>query len=362
MFKCAMIMLLALAAPTAAAWAQYSNKQIDSFINIVSTALRQNGQWKEAVGLFEKMIPASRQNNYQKAVIDCYINLGNLNYMLGNSTSSILYLDTALTELNGIQNKGLEVRILSELGKNYLHLGKHDKALEYFDKGVVIASAIKDEEVKKRQLQYIYAMQASVYENSNNISQYYQALEKAYQLLPNPLLASRMTKYFLLYNKNLDSARNYIEIANKMWETGSYPLHQRSIMLRNEALYNVIIEDYTKAEILYKESIVISQKLGNKEEERGTYQQLAKLHGKMKNKEGQDSALNHVSNITDTLQKDVALAVKLPAVAKPLESFSVQQKEEKKRSGIWLLLAASFAIELITLLYYFRRRSRKTKS
>ncbi|RYE22459.1 MAG: tetratricopeptide repeat protein [Sphingobacteriales bacterium] len=363
MFKCAVIIVLTFFYFTPLRLtAQYSNKQIDSLINSTAQNYRQEGKWYEGLLLFNNILQASRENNYQKGIVESCINLANFYYLMGNSTASIQQLDTAIAASNGLTNKILEQRIYSELGKNYFHINQTKKAEEYLKKALSIAAEIKEEQPRLRNIQYIYAILATVYEKNNNISMFYFSLEKAYHTLPNPILASRMTKYYLIYNKNLDSARTYIEKANKMWESGSYPVHQKSIMLRNEGLYHFIIEEYNKAAERYKESIIISKSLGNKEEEAATYKMLSQVHEKLKNPKAQDTALRISLLIADTILKDIAVAEKLPAVASTLRTKEPVKRPlvKKKDSKLWWYLAIIISISLSAIsVFYYKLRKRK---
>lgn len=359
MYKCAAIIVLkVLLFIPAGVSAQYSNKEIDSLINIVALQCRQDGKWKEGLEVYSTALRASRQNNYRKGIVESYMNMGNLYYMWSNSTASILYLDTALSELKGLENKALETRVLAEFGKNYFHFSQTEKSLQYFDQALKVAAEIKDEHTRTKNMHYIYAILASVYESNNQVSNFYNALEKAYASSPNPLVASRMARYFLLYNKNLDSARTYIEKANKMWETGSYPEHQRSIMLRNEGLYNYTINNYSKARELYNESLAISKKLGNKEEEKNTYKMLSELHAKMQNTKSKDSAIAKVESLRDTMEKDRAKAITIPLKDAVKESLQNEAKENDRSHLWWYIAAILLTIAIVGLASYYTLRKR----
>ncbi|RYD78064.1 MAG: hypothetical protein EOP53_11870 [Sphingobacteriales bacterium] len=351
MYKSAFILiLLAFSCAGKGLMAQYSNKQIDSLLNNATIESLMEGNYNASIELYKIAQKAARQNNYQLGVAKTYLLIGEIHHLQADWTTSMLYLDTAAFEMAGINNIALQVRILTEQGRNYERMFFDNKAIANFDKALALTEQIKKQDVKTRNFQHIYTLQASMYERRKNIPQYFSAIEKAYHIDPNPMVASRMTRYFLLYNKNIDSARAYIEKANKMWETGIYSNYHRSVMLRNHGLYYFTIEKYDEALALYKESLALSQKMHFKDEEVLTYKLLAEAEAKIKNKKLGDTSVEKYELLRDSLARNADSSIN-KIIKKEQKQVQHAQQVQKKQSQLWLYGLAIISLGIVVAGY-----------
>ncbi|KQT22330.1 hypothetical protein ASG31_03080 [Chryseobacterium sp. Leaf404] len=169
------------------------------------------------------------------------------------------YIDLALEKCKELDN--LVIRVYGGYGRNYYDLGFKEKAIENYSIAIDIAKG--NPKANARHLQYFYGLRSIIYEENKNIKAFYKDIQNAHHAVPNTQTASRMAKYFISYHKNLDSAKYYLDLGEKFYNSGKIPVYQKSVLLKNYGRYYSEKKDFKKSAQYYEEALEICKKLKN---------------------------------------------------------------------------------------------------
>jgi len=336
-------------------FAQYSNPQIDS-LRTRAAKYRNKGDDHRAMEIYRTVLAAARQNRYKESVVSAYISISNIYVSQSNYKESIKNLDSALIALKSVNSYLLKARVHAELARNYFSLFHPEQALKQAKTALQYAQKIPSDSDRIRVLKYIYAVEATGFENNNNKRAFFEAIRNAYLISPEPILASRIAKYYTVYHKNLDSARHYLDIAREMCATGQYNVFQKMAVLRNEGRYQSVTGNYSEAIALYKQSLQISGALNNIEEDRLTYKLLYEAYNALKDEKGKKDALEKYAALGDSV-----MSKKSKSVETPLNTLT---EKTNKTNWIYVTLIVSAIAATAWIFYRKLKQSRanaKTK-
>jgi tetratricopeptide (TPR) repeat protein len=341
------------------AFGQNSKKELDSiFTNDVKT-LFAKGELKESLALCKKLIKDYEKINEEKSVIKLYIYAANVNSNLFEIKESLQYLDIALKKNADLNDPNLDAKIYAELGRNYNFLGFTKKALESYDKSLNIASSLPLRN-KRSLLDYTYGLRSMIYEDKKNIPALYRDLILAHKSFPSTYNSSRLAKYFTVYQKNLDSARYYLDLGKKLYKEGVTPIYQYSILQRNSGRYYSELKDYKKAISALEESLAISIKLNKPQDVKDTRKLLYEVYKASRNTEKAIENIEIYTKISDSLINKNAEAHEIPVNHVIVEKERVNQQSKSKLYFIIFVIILLFTALLIAVLKKYNSKKKES--
>ncbi|PIF46278.1 hypothetical protein CLU96_3303 [Chryseobacterium sp. 52] len=343
-------------------YAQYSIKEIDSLLVKEDSRLKKEGKHEKAILLNKDIVKQSGELHYQKGIIRGYLNIGNALSTIGKHKESMGYLDLALQSSVDFKDSELESRIYGEYAKNYYFLGLDEKTIENYNLAIKTALNIADTKKRKSLLQYYYVDLSAAFEGTNKIKEFYMAIMKAYQLKPSPFIASRIAKYHILFSKNTDSAEYYLKKGDSMYNTGEYPVFQKSILLRNYGRLYYQKKEYEKAISLYNESVLISKQIKRVDDLPETYKLLYEASKALNDQEKAIDYLEKYTLVNDSLDTENKNTLDIP-IKKFLKEKEIQNKEKENKLYriILLLIVLGIIITLITYKILLSKKRAKEK-
>lgn len=332
--------------------AQKSKSDIDSLF-LESKKLFTKGKLKESISLSKKSAIAYEQLNEEKSLIQAYLHIANVYSNLYDLKESIHYLDLANERFEKIKEPILLAQMFAEYGRVYKNLGYKSKALEYYDKAI---NLMVPEENNKKKLQYYYSLKSIILEENKSPELHYN-LRKAHQLSPDVYTAARLAKYFITVQKKLDSAKYYLELGNQLNNEGSYPIFQKSILLRNWGRYYLEKKDFRKAIFFLESSLSISQKLEKPQDIKETRKLLFEAY---KMNSDDDKAMNNLekyTKINDSIETELSQVQEVPLKKMNKENIAFQ----KSTKTLLLSILIFVLISVLILWIIFRKKGAKEK-
>ncbi|MBN2597435.1 MAG: tetratricopeptide repeat protein [Marinifilaceae bacterium] len=203
--------------------------QIDSIrvnaLNFLSYASIHSGKLDDAIGYNKKALKLAKSNTLKKECISSKYFKGYYLYAIGQTDSSLLYLQNAYQEAIIAKYPELKLRCLNTIAANYLNQGKYKNALENFTLAYHIADSL--------QLK---------------------------NMLTNLSLNIGTT---LLYNEELEKAINYFEKVIAASNPNDVTLAYATAFNNLGACYSRMA-DHEKALVYFNEALPAYEKLNNK--------------------------------------------------------------------------------------------------
>ncbi len=333
-------------------FSQHSKAEIDS-LKAKVFQLRKDGKLKDAFVLSKRFLQENENSLEKKDLVSIYIQTGNILSNLSRIKESFSYLELALKENEELQDKILESRIYGEYGRNYKELGFHQKATEYYTKGIDLLK--HNTKPKNLQLQYLYSIRGVIYEEHGRLDFLYKDLHSAFQFYPDTYSASRLAKYFIVHKKNLDSAKYYLKKGDELFESDKTPIFQKSVLLRIYGRLYFEEKDYDKAISCYKESLLISQTLNKPIDIRDTNKLLYKVYKAINDDKRANQSLEKYTNINDSLSFEHKKIQETPIkhILKDKE-----QEVTKKEENYLFLIIFIFIITALIICFVLKRISK----
>ena len=220
--------------------AQHSKKETDSLLEKEIPRLRGSAEVEKSLLLCKKVIKDYEFLNDQKGKSEAYLVAANICMTLYRIKESFEYLELAESINKNLKSSLIEAKIHAQYGKNYDYLGYESLALESYNKGISILNTIKDKELAH----FMYAARGFLYEKKRNYNAFYQDAHKAHDYYPNTQTAVRLAKYHIIYKKNLDSAKLYLNIAEHLYQTNNFPIYQKAVLKRMNGRYYFAQKEY----------------------------------------------------------------------------------------------------------------------
>lgn len=336
---------------------QNQKKETES-LKVAIFELRKEGHFEDAFEMSKKLINQNKNAGDQKELLRAYIQTGNILSNLARVKESFTYLDLAREGNIDLQDVEIESKICGEYARNYSTLGFNKKAIEYFTKGIDIAKSIADPKIKKPLLQYFYSARGVVYEEENQLDASYKDLHNAHRLAPDSYSASRLAKYFTVHRENLDSAKYYLEKGKELYDTGKFPIFQKSVLLRSWGRFYFQKKDYSKAILFYEESLSISKELKKLKDVKDTHKLLYEAYKEKKDDQNSARNLEIYTQLNDSLSQEHKKILETPVKHVLREQQEVVTKKEK---NYLYLLFIGIAVAGLIIFYVFRRLSKSNR-
>ena len=246
-------------------FSQYSPKEIDSLMTTEYYRLKKRDDFQKIIDLSQKVITVSKKSNYKKGEIYGYTRLGYTFSTLGRYRESLDALNhaTQLIEKYKFEDHYIRSNIYLGIGRCYSNANvSYQNGIIQYEKAVFHADKIPIQSEREIQLSIIYTNLYSAYYNLQNIEKAAQYLRKILSFNKEyPYALIGLAKYHNTYTKNADSAKIYLEKAQKtnMTEYDKIMFYnQWGTYYGNKNEYDKAIAFYKKAEVSAKESKRVS--------------------------------------------------------------------------------------------------------
>ena len=334
--------------------AQHSKKETDSLLEKEIPRLRGSAEVEKSLLLCKKVIKDYEFLNDQKGKSEAYLVAANICMTLYRIKESFEYLELAESINKNLKSSLIEAKIHAQYGKNYDYLGYESLALESYNKGISILNTIKDKELAH----FMYAARGFLYEKKRNYNAFYQDAHKAHDYYPNTQTAVRLAKYHIIYKKNLDSGKFYLNIAEHLYQTHNFPIYQKAVLKRMNGRYYFAQKEYEKAISFYKESLEIYKKINNPIEIKEDYKLLYEAYKAVGNLKKEKEYLEKYTKISDSM-----VLIKKRNQEIPLKKVIKENKniEEKSKMNIYFFFSVVFFFLLIVWLLTRKKYIQKNK-
>jgi len=232
---------------------------------------RLDGEFENAIRLFEKSLNAAKKISDEEKECESLIKLGLLYWNIGNVKESTDMYDQALSLAQNLNLKNkqeecqsiLEIYRLYSEGRNYWSSGEYQKSIKSLQKSIDLAVKIGSKEHEGRCLRRL----SVTYWELNNLKKYFSLNEKALKLAQS--LNHRKEEGRCLYNMGCyyDIVDNYSKALNCYEIALTIPQYlkdkkRQSACLNNIGIVYEKIGDYDKSLDYLMKALNIDEELG----------------------------------------------------------------------------------------------------
>ncbi len=346
--------------------AQRSKKELDSLYNAKVEIPFNKGEFSQALAECKELIPQYEKIGDHTKIVDIYIRMSHLQSSLFQIKESLETLQAALSKRYDINDPVKVSKIYAELGKNYNLLGFRNKAMENYNLGLnVLTNSDEKSLIAKK---YIYGLRSVIYEEEKKYNLLYTDLILAHKTTADPYSSSRLAKYYMVYKKNLDSARYYLDLGNRLYKKDITPIFQYSVLLRNQGRYFFETGQNEKAIQYLEESLAISKKLNKPQDIRDTHKILYEVYKAINDQKKSVENLEKYTLIDDSITEKSRSLQEIP-IEHFVKEKQVKLEESRDSLVLWLLaVCILFLAVILPLLYRYNKRKKisreiiKTKS
>lgn len=335
------------------AFGQKSKEQLDS-LYLQLNVLRAEGKFKEAIVLCKELISGYESIKEDKASVKGYIFIANTYSNLYNTKESLRYLDIAAAKSENLNDDEIQIRINGEYGRCYHNLGFYTLALNHYKKAIHLAQKNK----RKKDLEYLYGLRSVIYEHQKDYKNMYADLLKAHLASPTTYTSSRLAKYYISLDRNMDSARYYLEAGEKYSSSKTLPIFQKSVLDRNWGRYYLEKGDYKTAVSYLEKSISISEKLNKPQDIMETQKILAQAYKLMNEYKKASENFENYSAIHDSLSVEKQKIYDLP-VKKIIREKDL--KNQKSYTTLYVIVTITIVLFIIIYIYTLKKYNSKKR-
>ncbi len=365
-------------------WAQNSNKE-DSLVN----QLNQTRVYEEKTKLLLELVKVTRQLDFKQAIL--YSNQGEelaldkqdqlmfakfqletglSNYYLGNYDETFKDYFSALKTFEEKNDFIGVIRTTNNIGAVYDRLENYQKASEYYLRCIQFYDNASEDDKQNnlRYLSQIYNNMASAYEKLGRdreaIVYFEKSLTVAEQINFRHIIGSIYNNLgkIEVRNKQFDKARQYLYQAIDIRTEDNEPEGlAKSLYFLSD--YYSAINKLDSAEWAAKESLEISEKLGQIEHQQVAQMMLYEIYEKQgKLAQALDAHINY-KNLSDSLLNENKMnqlaQLQISYEIDKIEHEAIQEKEKIRTQYTILIIILSAGLVLAFLLMHLYRNQKK---
>jgi tetratricopeptide (TPR) repeat protein len=336
---------------------EWTPHKIDTLIKNEIPRLRNAGKISEALDLSQEILENAVKIDYEQGTKDIYFVVANILAVIGKTKESIEYLDHLSSLLSEEKDYVLLGRVYTEYGRNYQDLGLFQQAVIHFGKAKELSEKKwEDETVRLKFLDYLFANEAFFYEEKSDTAAFFNSIKNAYHSRPTPIVASRFAKYYTAYRQNLDSAAYYLGLADSLYATGKFDIHQQSIVLRNWGRYWAAAKQFKKAYAAYTQSVAISEAGGKRNDAKETYKLMHEAYALEGDLDNSNKYFARYTAINDSIQRAQKLLIEIPVNKIIQKHKDASYKRTRQLYTISIVLAI-----LIGITWYYTHKTLQRK-
>ncbi|SDL43671.1 tetratricopeptide repeat protein [Chryseobacterium taihuense] len=305
------------------------------------------------------MIKKAQKENCKKAIIWGNINLGVQHYNLAKPDISLTYLNKAkiLSDEISADNETYS-RIFQEFSQTYFTLGMYDVSLKYNSKAMYYGRKITNIKYKNWFLSFVYNTRSGTLSQSKKDSALFY-LHKASAALKNPVTYSALAGYYISNNIHTDSARFYLNNAEKFYnkEKKVNPYSLSVLYYRYACLYANEKNNEKSLEYLEK-SLNLASNGKNRQHLLNVYNLLAEMYRKTGDIDKEKKILEEYKKFNESYKDAQARSVDI--TIQNLEK-ELSEKQDDRNKKIIIITLFLLLILTVLLFYYIKNKKNSVK-
>ncbi|MDN3694553.1 hypothetical protein QWZ06_20915 [Chryseobacterium tructae] len=321
------------------------NRNFDLSLLEENNKLRNAGDYKAIFQLNKKYYKQAENIGYKDGLAHCLINFAVADISSGNYKNGIFFLERAEKLLSKSDNIPLKALLYNELASLNNVMGLTDNAETYSKKSIFYTEKSNMEDQKGYSLGKIYISRAALLDTQKKYDSAVIYYHKAIKVAPFALSEIILAQHYLSYNKNMDSARVYVNNAMKMVSQEKQLGAQQIGVYIIAGDFYMETKEYPKAETTYKAALQAMDATKNMYSEylNYIYQKLAELYKTNGNTKEEYFYLNQYNKTKKDFDKKKEGAINLLA-NKFIADLKSEDKENQKRNYIYWCLGGILLI------------------
>ena len=343
-------------------YAQLSIKEIDFLMNEKNSELRSEHKFEEIITISNNVIKEAKKTNYIKGEIYGYVRLGNALCNLTRYQESLSALNYAnvLLEDNLKEDYAIRSSVHLGLGRCYLESrASYQNSVFELNLADGYAQKIKDVKEKNEMLQLIYSNQYAVY---TQMEKYHDAavyLKRCLKIREdNAFVLAGLARYHNFTTHNLDSARYYLEKADKT----NPKIFDRNLLYNQWGKYYLNKKDYPNAIAYYKKSEKLAKEINEWSLLESAINGLNVIYKIVGDKEQALKYSNKRINLKDSMSwiqaKNSEIAIR--DLVKKKENVLIQESSEKRFAYIMVAVILCLILIIFGLKIYKNRNEKES--
>ncbi|WP_312343064.1 tetratricopeptide repeat protein [Chryseobacterium binzhouense] len=304
------------------------------------------------------MMKKAQKENCKKAIVWGNINLGVQHYNLAKPDISLTYLNKAKTLADEISaDNETYSRIFQEFSQTYYTLGMYDVSLKYNSKAMYYGRKITNIKYKNWFLSFVYNSRASNLIQSKKDSALFY-LHKASAALKNPVTYSALAGYYINNNIHTDSARFYLNNAEKLFKEKKVNPYNLSVLYYRYACLYANEKNNEKSLEYLEKSLDLASNGKNRQHLLNVYNLLGEMYRKTGDIDKEKKILEEYKKFNDSYKDAQAKSVDI--TIQNLEK-ELSEKQDKQTKKIIIISSVLLLILALLLLYYSKNKRRSVK-
>lgn len=304
------------------------------------------------------MMKKAQKENCKKAIIWGNINLGVQHYNLAKPDISLTFLNKAKMLADEISaDNEIYSRLFQEFSQTYYTLGMYDVSLKYNSKAIYYARKITNIKYKNWFLSFVYNTRSGTLLQSKKDSALFY-LHKASAALKNPVTYSALAGYYINKNGHTDSARFYLNNAEKLYnkEIKVNPYSLSVLYYRYACLYANEKNNEKSLEYLEK-SLNLASNGKNRQHLLNVYSLLGELYRKTGDIDKEKKILEEYKKFNESYKDAQARSVDI--TIQNLEK-ELAEKQDKQTKKIIIICSVLLLLILAALLLYYTKNKKSS--
>lgn len=334
--------------------------EIDSALDRIYIQAHKTSNFQGGIVSTQKIIAKSKKMNYDAGISRGYLNIANFLIAIGGNKESLHYLELADHHSQKTSNHDLKSELYGEYSAVYDKLGMFNISLDYNNKAIEINKKKSFVPNRKKNLISSYYNKADLFLFLKKYDSAYSNYHKSYKLIPDPISASGLARYFMHNDRNdMDSADYYMKVATDSISKYQYSPYQQLYTLETLGDLNFTKKKYDKALENYFQALDISLKSKDLDQTISIYLALFDTYQELKNDKKAAEYILKYNKLNDSISlvnKD-ALNISVDKLMRDKD----QEKKNVEYNAIYTFVAIFGVIFILVIIgnKIYRRKQRE---
>lgn len=325
-------------------------------LNKITAEYNKQGKYKEIIDINKEALNNFIVTNNTEGIFLSYLNIANYLSVQNKYKESLSNLKKADLYLEDIRDHELLSKYYGGYGRNFSHLGMYILSNNYFDKAIKEGKNIDEVGKRKERIYVGYSWKLANFKDMHLLDSVKKMEKMCLAIKPSPYLYSIISRRFLEEEKNLDSAKIYLDKASLI--SKKFPLQDQAIIIEYYGILYHEKKDYTTSIKYFLQCLGLYEKINNRKGIKDIYKFLSDNYDALGETEKSNFYLKKYSVINDSIIQNEKEIINIP-----LEKLKKDDEKTKNdlAKKLKILIVGVLVILILVVIFFVQKQSRKNK-